>query len=118
MTEAFNDLGIEVIRVNQTVTRDGAATAVLASTHAYLVGTLTEKPGKPLLFVRKRMNEIERLGGVITESGDRAERLVFVNPNPVIVSGTRHLAVAMVGYEQYAAATQNTYAISRFIRTV
>ena len=118
MIEAFNDLGIEVVRINQSVTRDGAATNVLASTRAYLAGTVTEKPGKPLLFVRKRMNEIERLGGVISESGDQAERLVFVNPNPVIVSSTRHLAVAIVGYEQYVAATQNLYAISRFIRSV
>lgn len=118
MVEAFNDLGIEVVRVNATVTRDGTPTSVLASTRAYLVGTLTEKPGKPILFVRKRLNEIEKLGGVISEAGEAPERLVFVSPNPVQVSSTRYLAVGMTGYEQYAIATQNFYAISRFIRTV
>lgn len=118
MVEAFNDLGIEVVRINQTVTRDGVATPILASTTAYMAGTLTEKPGKPLLFVRKRLNEIEKLGGVISEPGSAPERLVFVSPNPVQVSSTRYLAVGMVGYENYVAATQNTYAISRFLRTV
>jgi hypothetical protein len=38
--------------------------------------------------------------------------------NPTTISSTRYLAVSVVGYEQYAAATQNPYAISRFIRTV
>jgi hypothetical protein len=118
MVEAFNDLGIEVVRVNQSVTRDGSATNVLASTRCYLTGTVTEKPGKPLLFVRKKLSEIEMLGNTITEKGDGVERLVFVGANPTTISSTRYLAVSVVGYEQYAAATQNPYAISRFIRTV
>jgi len=116
--DAFNELGIKVIRINQPLSRDGGgATAILASTVCYLAGVTTEV-GKPLLFVRKQMNEIERLGGVITESGDTAERLVFVSPNPVTVSTTRYLAVGMTGYEQVALATHNTYAISKFTRTV
>lgn len=118
MIEAFNDLGIKVVRINQSVTRDGGATNVLASTTCYLAGTKTEAPGKPLLFVRKRMSEIEKLGGVISESGNAAERLVFVSPNPVQVSTTRYLAVGMIGYEQFAAAAVNTKAIARFIRSV
>ena len=117
MVEAFKDLGINLVRVNQTLTRDGSSAGILASTVAYLAGTLTEV-GKPLLFVRKRMNEIERLAGVITESGDRPERLIFVSPNPVTVSTTRYLAVGMTGYEQIAATTHNSYAISKFTRTV
>ena len=84
---------------------------------AYLVGVQTEM-GKPLLFVRKRMNEIERLGGVISETGDKAERLVFVSPNPVTVSSTRYLAVAMTGYEQIVSAVVNSYSISKFTRSV
>jgi len=117
MVEAFKDLGINLVRVNQTLTRDGSSAGILASTVAYLAGTLTEV-GKPLLFVRKRMNEIERLAGVITESGERPERLIFVSPNPVTVSTTRYLAVGMTGYEQIAATTHNSYAISKFTRTV
>ncbi len=118
MIEAFNNLGIELTRVNQSVTRDGAATNVLASTTAYLAGTKTEKPGKPLLFVRKRISEIDTLGGMISKAGEGIERWVIVSPNPVIVSGTRHLAVGIVGYENYVAATQNPYCFSRFIRSV
>ncbi len=115
--EAFKALGIETVRLNQTVTRDGSGTAVLNANIAYLAGTTTEM-GKPLLFVRKRLNEIEKLGGIISDTGDKAERLVFVSPNPVQVSSTRYLAVGMTGYEQYTAATINSYAISKFTRTV
>ncbi len=118
LKQAFEDLGVSVQRVKQDVTRDGVATSVLASSVCYLVGTVTEQPGKPLLFVRKRMNEIEKLGGIISESGDRAERLVFTSPNPVQVSSTRYLAVGMTGYEEFALATTNPYAIAKFTRTV
>ena len=118
MVEAFNDLGIEVVRINQNVTRDGSATNVLASTRCYLSGTVTEKPGKPFLFVRKQLNQLETLGAMITQAGEGIERWVIVSPNPVVVSSTRHLAVGIVGYEQYSAATQNLYANARFIRSV
>jgi len=119
LLDAFNDLGVSVQRINQTVTvDDGAATNVLASTVAYLVGTETEQPGKPLWFVRKRMHEIEKLGGIISESGTQAERLVFVSPNPVQVSSTRYLAIGLTGYEEIVAAATNTYAIAKFTRTV
>jgi WD40 repeat protein len=114
---AFDNLGISVKRINQTVTRDNVSTPVLASTVAYLAGTTTEA-GKPFLFVRKRMNEIEKLNGIISESGDQAERLVFVSPNPVQVSSTRYLAVGITGYEEFAVATTNPKAISKFTRTV
>jgi len=118
LKEAFADLGVTVRRVKQTVTRDGSSTTVLGSNLCYLAGTITELPGKPLLFVRKRMNEIDRLGGIISTTGDQAERLVFTSPNPVQVSTTRYLAVGLTGYEEVAIATQNSYAISKFERTV
>jgi len=117
--DAFKNLGISVQRINQNLSRDGAgAAAILSSTVCYLAGTTTEAPGKPLLFVRKRLNEIEKLNGAITTDGATAERLVFVSANPVQVSSTRYLAVGITGYEQYAAATHNSYAISKFTRTV
>lgn len=119
MIEAFNDLGVTTVRVNQTVSRDGGGSAaILASYICYLVGTVTEQPGKPVLFARKRMNEIEQLSGIISNEGDQPERLVFVSPNPVQVSTTRYLAVGLTGYEEYAAAVTNPYAISKFTRSV
>ena len=117
LKDAFNDLGVQVIRVNNTVTIDGSSTAALASTRAFLFGTQSEMPGKPCLFVRKQLNEIEKLGGVISTSGDKPERLVFVSPNPVQVTTTRYLAVGLTGYEQFALAITNPYAISRFDRS-
>lgn len=118
MIESFNDLGITVELVKATVTIDSTVTSVLSAYVGYLCGTVTEKPGKPILFVRKRMNEIEKLNGIISETGDMAERLVFASPNPVQVSGTRYLAVALTGYEEFTLATQNSYAFSKFSRTV
>jgi hypothetical protein len=116
--EAFKALGIEVLRIAEPYYLDNSSQAAALNTNiCYLVGVQTEM-GKPLLFVRKRMNEIEKLGGVISETGDKAERLVFVSPNPVQVSTTRYLAVALTGYEQIVAATINSYAISKFTRTV
>jgi hypothetical protein len=115
--EAFKALGIQVVRINEPYYYDGSSTDVLTSNVCYLAGVQTEM-GRPLLFVRKRMNEIEKLGGVISESGDKAERLVFVSPNPVQVTSTRHLAVALTGYEQIVAATINSYSIAKFTRTV
>jgi len=115
--DAFKDLGITVRRINQTVTRDDSATGVLDSSTAYLAGVLTEV-GKPLLFVRKRLDEIDRLGGIIADTGDQPERLVFVSPNPVMVGTTRFLAVGLTGFEEYVMATHNSYACSKFIRTV
>ena len=117
MVQAFRDLGINLVRINQTVTIDGTSTAALASTRCFLVGVITEEPGKPVLFVRKRMDDIERLGGVIQSAGDKPERLVFVSPNPVQVTNTRYLAVGVTGFGEYAAAVTNPYAISRFDRS-
>ena len=117
LKEAFSDLDIDVVRINQTVTRDGSSTSVLDSSVAYLCGKVTEEPGKPLLWVRKKMDDIERLGGVIQSAGDKPERLVFVSPNPMNISGTRYLAVGMTGFEEYTAATTNSYAFSKFTRT-
>lgn len=118
LKEAFADLGIEEQRVNQTVTRDGTSTSVLASTTAYLVGRKTEEPTRPILWVRKRLDDVSRLGGVIYTDGDKPERLVFVTPNPILVSSTRYLAVGITGFEEYTCATTNSYAVSRFLRTV
>ena len=117
LLEAFSALGINVVRINQTVTIDGSATAALDSNVAYLVAKSTEM-GKPVLFVRKKLDDIEMLGGVLYENGDKPERLVFVSPNPVQVSTTRYLAVGITGYEEYAAAVTNPYALSKFTRTV
>jgi len=118
LSQAFSDLGITVNRIKQNVTRDSEATDVLDTNIAYLAGTITEKPGKPLLFVRKRLNTIEQLAGVISENADMPERLVFVSPNPVQVASTRYLAVGFTGFEEFALATQNSKAVSKFTRTV
>jgi len=117
--QAFQELVISTVRIKQQHSRDGGGeAAILASTSAYQVGTVTEQPGKPILFARKRMNEIDQLSGIISTDGDQPERLVFVSPNPVQVSTTRYLAVGLTGYEEYAAAVTNPYAISKFTRSV
>lgn len=118
LTEAFNDLGITKIRINQTVTRDGSSTSVLSSTIAYLAGTQTEEPGKPVLFVRKQLSAIEKLGSSFEAvGGDVPERLVYISPNPIQVSTDRYLAVGMTGFEEIVVAVTNPYALAKFTRT-
>jgi hypothetical protein len=114
---AFEDLKINVIRINQTVTRDTVSTLILSKNNAYLIGRDTEM-GKPLLFARKKLNSIEILGGIISQAGDQPERLVFVSPNPITVTSTaRYLAVGVVGFEQIVGVVSNSYAIAKFERS-
>ena len=116
LSTAFKDLGVDVTRINQTVTIDSVSTSALASTNAFLVAKDNEN-GKPLLFVRKELNDIDFLGGTITSVGDRPQRLVFVSPNPVTVTGSaRYLAIGITGYEQIAAAVTNVKGIWKFER--
>lgn len=117
---AFKDLGIQKIRMgvgNLTVDANAAARQLGAS-KAYLIGTSTTM-GKPFVFVRKKLNDIELLGAAIKQNGEKPERLVFVSPNPVTASGgtTRYMAVGITGYEQVVAALVNSYAVSEFTRS-
>jgi len=118
LKEALADLNIEIIRVNQTVTIDGGSTAVIASTKAYLVATDTEV-GKPVLFVRKKMDSISVLGGVVSTSGEQPERLIITSHNPMtVLSGSkRYLAVGVTGYEELVIAITNPYALACFTRS-
>lgn len=116
MVEAFKDLGINLFRIKESITVDEGAIDVLNTNVAYLVGTTTQN-GKPILFVRKRLDDLEKLGGVISSNGNKPQRLVFVSPNPVQISATRYLAVGMTGYEQFTLAVTNPYAMSKFTRT-
>jgi len=115
---ALADLNIDIIRVNQTVTIDGSPTSVIASTKAYLVATDTEV-GKPVLFVRKKLDSVAMLGGVMSESGDVPERLIISSNNPVSVltSSKRYLAVGVTGYEEIVVSVTNPYAIACFTRS-
>jgi len=122
LKEALEDLNIERVRISLAgsaaqYTKDGAATDVLAANTAYLVAKDTEM-GKPLLFVRKKLDTVKALGGVIAEGQPAPERYVFMSPNPITVTGSaRYLAVGVTGFEEIAAAVVNPYALSRFIRS-
>jgi len=117
LKSALGDLNVTVHRQFGSVTVDDVAVSILAPTYAYLVGVSTPM-GKPILWVRKQLNDIDFLGGALYDNGDKPERLVFVSPNPVQVEGTaRFLAVAITGLEEYAAAVKNPYALARFIRS-
>jgi hypothetical protein len=117
LKQAFADLNVDVVRVNQTVSIAGTPTDVLASTMAYLVAKDTEM-GKPLIWVRKKLDSVKLLGGVISQNGDMPERLVFSSPNPITVTGVaRYLAVGITGFEEVGAALVNPYAIASFNRS-
>jgi len=115
----FEKLGVKIQRIpNQWVVIDSSTTNLIGSTRAYLVATSTNSSvgGRCLLFVRKRLNDIKLLGGVISESGEKPERLVFTSPNPMNVGGTRYLGVGLTGYEELVAAVTNSYGLANFTR--
>jgi len=115
---ALASLNIERVRVNANVTIDGSSTAMLSTNKAYLIARSSEV-GKPFLFVRKRLNDIELLGGAIKSNGEKPERLVFISPNPIAVTVTtakRYLAVGLTGYQEIVCACINPYAVSEFTR--
>ena len=118
LATALKDLNVTIVRQFGSVTVDGGSVSILPADYAYLVGTSTQI-GKPLIFVRKKLSDIDLLGGAIYENGEKPERLVFVSPNPIhATSGTsRYLAVGITGFEEIAAAVVNVYALARFIRS-
>jgi len=119
LKQAFADLNVDTQRVGaaQTVNIDGSPTSVLSSTVAYLVARDTEV-GKPLLFVRKKLDSLKMLGGVIAQDGGMPERLVLSSPNPITVTGTaRYLAYGVIGFEEIATAVVNPYALAKFTRS-
>lgn len=120
MIAAFNDLAIEKIRVTGSFTLDGvASTNLIANTTAYLVGRNTTV-GKPMLFVRKNLNDIDLLGAAIKQNGEKPQRLIFASPNPITIESSgakRYLAVGLTGYEEIVAAVVNQYALSKFVRS-
>lgn len=128
---AFRALRIEKVRIalgsaarTFDYDTDGASsgaslttTDILAANVAYLVAVDTEI-GKPLLFVRKKLDSIAILGGVLSQDGTQPERLIFTSPNPITVTGSaRYLAVGTTGMEEIAAAVMNPYAVAKFTRT-
>lgn len=117
LAAALKDLNVQIVRQFGSVTIDGSSYSIMSANHAYLVG-LSTSIGKPLLFVRKQLNDIDLMGGAIKENGEKPQRIVFISPNPIhATSGTnRYLAVGMTGFEEIALACVNSYALARFIR--
>ena len=128
LSDAFEALNIEKVRIGlksaartfdydaEAITGGEATTSLLPANVAYLIATSDEAGMKPFIFVRKRLNSIEQLGGVIAVTGDVPERLVIVTPNPVTPNGgtVKYLAVGTMGYEQIALACVNPYAVAKF----
>lgn len=120
LLQAFANLNIQKIRMgvgNLTVDANAAVRQVVAN-RALLIANSTEM-GKPFVFVRRKLNDIDLLGAAIKQNGDRPERLVFISPNPITASGgsTRYLAVGITGYEQIVAACVNGMCVSKFERS-
>ena len=116
---AFASLNIKKIRmgVGNLVVDTATGIRQLVANKGLLVATSTEM-GKPFLFVRKKLNDIDLLGAAIKQDGEKPQRLVFVSPNPINASaGTvRYLAVGITGYEQIVAACVNARCVASFTR--
>uniref|UniRef100_A0A6M3JR27 Capsid protein n=1 Tax=viral metagenome TaxID=1070528 RepID=A0A6M3JR27_9ZZZZ len=119
LLQAFNALNIKKMRMGVGNLAVDSATGVrqLIASRGLLVATSTEM-GKPFLFVRRKLNDIDLLGAAIKQDGEKPQRLVFVSPNPINASGgtTRYLAVGITGYEQIVAACVNARCVVSFTR--
>ena len=130
LNQAWADLNIEMTRLSlagsaQTFSYDDdnsggvTSTDILGANSAYLVAKDTVM-GKPMLFVRKKLDSVKELAGVMATDGDNPERLILVSPNPVTTSGTtgtRKLAIGVTGLEQIAAAVTNSQGVCSFTRS-
>ena len=118
LATALKDLNVNIVRQFGQVWVDGGFLQIFDPNTALLVG-LNGISGKPILFVRKKLNDIELMGGAILKNGEKPERLVFTSPNPIhAVSGTtRYLAIGLTGYEEIALAVTNPYALAKFTRS-
>jgi hypothetical protein len=116
LAAALKDLDVKIVRSNALVTVDASATRALEGAKAYLVA-IDSEVGKPNLFVRKKINDIDLLGGAIKQGGGAPQRVIFVSPNPITVTGSaRYLAVGVTGFEEIVVANTNPYSCYRFER--
>lgn len=118
LATALKDLNVTIVRQFGQVWIDGGFNQIFDPNTALLAG-LNGASGKPILFVRKKLNDIDLMGGAILKNGEKPERLVFVSPNPIhATSGTtRYLAIGLTGYEEIALAVTNPYALAKFTRS-
>ncbi len=118
LATALKDLNVKIVRQFGQVWIDGGFHQIFDPNTALLVG-LNGVSGKPILFVRKKLNDIDLMGGAILKNGEKPQRLVFVSPNPIhSTSGTnRYLAIGLTGYEEIALAVTNPYSLSKFTRS-
>lgn len=118
LATALKDLNVTIVRQFGQVWIDGGFVQIFDPNTALLAG-LNGTSGKPMLFVRKKLNDIDLMGGAILKNGEKPERLVFVSPNPIhATTGTnRYLAIGLTGYEEIALACTNPYSLSKFTRS-
>ena len=118
LATALKDLNLKVVRVFGQVYVDDTLKNIIDPNTCYLIGTQSAT-GKPILFVRKQLNAMESVGGVVKEDGSAPERWVIVGTNPqwVNASTARYLAVSLIGWGEIAIVVTNPYAIARFVRS-
>lgn len=119
LAAALKDLNVTITRIFGSFNIDGSSQdeTIFAANRALLFGVNSEV-GKPMLFVRKKISNIDLMGGDIKENGEAVERFVYVSPNPVQVGASnRYLAVGVTGLEEIGLAVVNPYALARFVRT-
>lgn len=126
--EAFNRLGIEVIRIglgasartyslnDADVSGGYVVTEILPANVAYLVNTSDVDGEKPMEFVRKDVSSISAFGGIAVEAGDKPQRALMISGQPKQVGSTNYLAFGVIGMEELAMAWTNKYCVAKFTK--
>lgn len=127
--QAMADLGVEVVPVKlkaaaRTFGLDDdnsgglISTDVVAANTAYLVATDTFV-GAPILFVRKRVGDVEDFNALAGTPAEKAHRYTFIDPTPSITlaGSVEVLGVNTISFGEIAIACICPQAIARFTRS-
>lgn len=109
------DIVDEHIKVEElSVTIDGTPTTVIGADTAYLVATSDAKQNRPLLFARRRTQDLT--DAMDTEAMGK-ERIVIDGGNLINVGSNRKFSRSKTGFQEYSGTSLNDKTYAKFTRS-
>jgi len=105
----------EWIRIEDySVNIDGTPTTVIGLDDAYLVAISDSGRRKPILFARRKTNDLASMAD--TEAVAK-ERIMITNGNMINVAADRKFSQAIVGFQEFGAVLLNNNVVAKFTRS-